>query len=227
MKIMNLNYPQHIYPGTFDPFHKSHLNTWKEGSKKVGRELDILICINPLKQAGLLSPAKRKQDIVYTLAIDAIENGIYTRFDDAVKHYTQKIHIADNDETIKNYLQHAETITRGIRSKEDILYIERLLAYYHAPHLRDKANLVKVPEELNYLSSTKTKIALQLYLRDYAELPEQYKAFITIEDFLKLKSSNLVYNELQPGDEQKIKNNIHAYFQKIALYMSDYKKASS
>lgn len=84
----------------------------KEGQKQIGAPLDILICVNPLKQKGLLSTQKRKQDVVYTLAIDAVESNVYTNFSDAVTYYTSKVHIAEDDETIANYLQNAESITR-------------------------------------------------------------------------------------------------------------------
>ena len=49
-----------VYLASINPMHYSHLNTWTEARKQLGREVYLCICQNNLKSTGLFSLEERK-----------------------------------------------------------------------------------------------------------------------------------------------------------------------
>jgi len=194
------------FPGSFDPFHISHLHTRKQGEREIG-ETEIVVCRNWLKTDWRLSLADRRKDIIYTLLLDP-------EFDSKKRDPEKIVRIAKDGESILSIINDSDKIVRWIRSQEDIEYLYRLLHYYRIENANDKGYFILVPENLKDISSTKNKIILQEYVKEINYIPKVYRNIFWLNVYKKLKASNLA-SEIDDNTRKQIQKNIQTYFTKL------------
>jgi cytidyltransferase-like protein len=192
--------------GSFDPFHISHLSTWKQAEKEVG-ETDIVVCRNWLKTDWWLSLEDRRKDIIYTLLLDP-------DFNPRKRDPEKIVKIADNNEMILSIINNADKIVRWIKSQEDIDYLYRLLNYYKIKNVEHKWHFVSVPEYLKDISSTKNKMGLQEYIKEFDYIPKIYCDLFWSEVYRKIKTS-IFTSDIEESTRKNIFENISNYFERL------------
>jgi pantetheine-phosphate adenylyltransferase len=122
-----------IYPGTFDPFHKGHLNIL-EKAERIFDKVIIAYCLNPEKDSrNFFLPNELNYRQI------TIHPGLLTD-------YIQSI----------NY---DVTVIRGIRNYNDLDYERNLLRFWQDNMSRINVTYIQPDKEFNHLSSCMLKAA--------------------------------------------------------------------
>jgi phosphopantetheine adenylyltransferase len=111
-----------IFPGSFDPAHIGHLNTYLKAQLILGGKIKVCICMNPSKKNGLLSMEER-----VIVAESVFPTGSFKIFQNASDIFT--------------LLQECKKIVRGYRNDNDIQEALNLSSHFGAEKLKIKWSL--------------------------------------------------------------------------------------
>ena len=118
--------------------HNSHLYTFNEAKKLLDEKVFLYICQNGLKDSGMFTLLERRE----------IAHQFYgIPYEDIV--------ILDSYEAIRNAIEGATWIVRGVRSLNDYEEISRLIVFYDIEDFRSKLVTINIPMELREISSSR------------------------------------------------------------------------
>lgn len=211
MQTMN-NIYSNVFLGSFDPIHISHLSTRAQSEKELG-ETQIIVCNNGLKDDWRLSLEQRRKDIIYSLLL-------CDDFDERKRDPEKIVSIAETKSDIFEIINKSDKVVRGIRSSEDINYIKKLLEYYQIKNAKEKWFFVHVPESLKDISSTKNKIILQEFIKEFDYIPKIYRESFWKSAYNKLKNTAFTdqITDIEESTRTKIIKNISTYFSKLETF---------
>jgi phosphopantetheine adenylyltransferase len=129
-------YPDHIYIGSFDPIHYSHMNTFSVAEHDLG-SLTFVVGMNALKRDALFTLEER------AALVQSCMPG-------------KDVRILHNHELFA-YISNATYIVRGIRDSHDREELHRLLHYYRCEHFAGKALFIDIPTQYKNVRSSMLK----------------------------------------------------------------------
>jgi phosphopantetheine adenylyltransferase/N-acetylglutamate synthase-like GNAT family acetyltransferase len=125
-----MSYPKIIFTTSADPMHYAHLNSILRGERTLRQPVSLVIVLNPLKPSGMFNVEERKE--IAKLYIPP-----------------ERIFTASSEHEVQEYIRAADYIVKGIRSDEDLAYIERLISLYDATDISNR--VVKIPVRPEFL----------------------------------------------------------------------------
>jgi len=131
-----------IYAGSFDPAHLGHYNTFKNAVTLYRQDITVYICINELKESGLLDIESRVR-----IAEDLFQSDI---------------RVCTNKRDLVAMAEWAQHIVRGFRNESDKAYTYKLLSHYGLENYLSKISFVPIDDFYHdYSSSVIKKLMLE------------------------------------------------------------------
>jgi len=132
-----------IFPGSFDPAHIGHLNTFLKAQKLFKDEIKICICTNNFKGAGLLTMNERL----------IIAKSLFP---------TNNIDVFYSADDITELLNNSSIIIRGFRNDNDKQEATKLLSFHCALRNQTKVVYIQIDKEYEAITSTAIKKLLSV-----------------------------------------------------------------
>ena len=136
-----------IFPGSFDPAHAGHFNTYQNACNLLGEEITVCICINEFKGSGLFNIQERL--LIAKSQFPNAKIGLYERFEDVSK-----------------LLHNCKKIVRGTQNIKDKQ--ESLILMSNYGNICEKLLFIPIDKKFENISSTSIKNMLNndSYLRN-------------------------------------------------------------